>query len=223
MPKKEVLPETSNVSSAHSESRLPSGKKKPGKKRRAGRGDLARVEKELEEVRSEEKEILDRLSKDEELERKILSEIEKKKTREANVKKFSFADFGQVVVGAVVFGLPAMWTPDFWNFIDGLDSEPAIPIPMYKILAIHIFILFCVFVTLNYGFRRTFRFERQFFAELSKRIFYIYLTVTVLMLMFLWAFNKLSPDMSTLDFLRYVFATNSIGLVGAVTFDFLID
>jgi len=174
-----------------------------------------KVEAELAEVRDVEEKILDRLEKDEKIERKILKKVEKKKTHENKVKKFDFADFGQIVVGAIVFGVPTLFTPDFWVFLNN--------IPTYKVLMLHLFFLLCVVITINYAFRKSFSFNKKFLKQLSKRLFYIYITVMLTIVILLWGFQKISPDMLTLDFLRYVIATHSVGMVGAVTFDFIAD
>lgn len=182
--------------------------RKAGKKEDIG-SELKRVEKT-------QKQILRRLDEEEALERTLLSKL-KRKHRAAmeKVEKFTFADFGQVVVGAAVFGIPSLWTPDFWNFLQG--------VPTFKLLVVHVFLMFCVIVTLNYAFRKTFRFNLKFLEQLFKRFFYIYLTVLSTVVLLLWSFNKLVPDMSTLEFIRFLVATHSIGMVGAVTFDFIVD
>ena len=189
------------------------------------------IERELEKVEKVEEKILKRLDEEEKKEEEIEG-VEKKlwkrveettELHESKVKVFGFADFAQCVVGATLFGIPAMWTPDFWNFIDGLWSTQPVPIPTYKVLVVHLFILFCVIVTLNYAFRKNFKFDYKFLKALSKRVFYIYMAVMVTMILLLWGFHRLTPDITTLTMIRYILSTHSIGMAGAVTFDFILD
>jgi len=189
------------------------------------------LKKGIDEIKEIEEKILKKVAKEEreekeirDVENKILSGVKNIGHPAAEkVRRFSFSDFGQAVVGAIVFGVPAMWTPDFWNFIDGIESVPAVPIPTYKILVFHLFILFCIMVTLNFAFRKKLNLDLKFLGYITKRIFYVYLTVLLVETIILWMFNKVSATMTTITLIRYIMATTSIGMVGAVTFDFIMD
>ena len=191
------------------------------------------LRKEVEEIKETEKKILRKLTKEEkeeeaieEAENKILSGVKRiGKPIPEKIKRFSFLDFGQAVVGAIVFGIPALWTPDFWNFIEGMETAGAamLPIPTYKIAIFHLFILFCILITLNFAFRRTLKLDLSFVNQLVKRVFYIYVTVILVDIMVLWMFNKITAIMSTITLIRYLLATTAVGMVGAVTFDFIMD
>jgi uncharacterized membrane protein len=175
---------------------------------------------ELGRVKKTEAEILRRIkheeAKEEEierLERRILTEIDEGKPHQSKVKRFTFADFGQMVVGAATFGTPFLLTPDTGNMIE--------TIALSRIILMHLLFVGCVFITLNFAFRKSFSFDAQFLKDLTKRVFLIYCTVTLVMGVLLWMLNDFTMEMSLYEALRWVLVGNSVGLVGAVTFDFL--
>ncbi|MBN2567369.1 hypothetical protein JXB02_04780 [Candidatus Woesearchaeota archaeon] len=128
------------------------------------------------------------------------------------VKRFTFADFAQGVIGAGVFGLPAFINTSFWDYLPLVSTG--------QMLVLHLFFLFCVVTALNFKYRSTFSFNPKFLAALAKRFSYIYLSVFVTVILLLIILNKMTADISTLLLIRYFLAGQSVGIVGATTFSF---
>ncbi|MBN2566542.1 hypothetical protein JXB02_00480 [Candidatus Woesearchaeota archaeon] len=176
------------------------------------------LEKEVREIKELQKEILlrlDRQSKGEQrlegYERRIIRDLE----HTNDVSHFSLADLGQAVVGAVVFGGPAFFSRDFWIFLSGVAAE--------SVLFLHLIVVLAVVVTLYHAYRKTLSYDAHFTKALVKRVFYVYLTVFAVVVTLLALFGKLSAAMTTADVMTDVLAVQTVALVGAVTFDFLVD
>lgn len=164
---------------------------------------MNKLEKELVEIRKKEDELLEKLN------RKKRPDLKLK----AQVRQFSFMDFSQAMVGAGVFGLPALINTSFWGYLPEITT--------WNMFMVHLFFIACVYITLNYDFRSVFTYDEKFLSKLTLRFFYMYLSVGIVIFILLFMLGKLHPDLNVLESLRNFLAAQSVGLVGAVTFTFI--
>ena len=158
-----------------------------------------------------------------ELERRedqVLKLLKKKPTEKQAIQKlrnFHFADFARTVVGTTMFSAPVLvYTKDFFDLINSLPESWTA-----KLIGVHLFFVFCVFITLNYSYRSDFSWDSKYLLQLGHRMMLVYLTSFGTILLLLWAFNIITAEITTLQLIRYVISAASLGLVGSVTFSFL--
>lgn len=152
-------------------------------------------------------------------EERLIEDLEKKKHKKQKIelkrriKHFRFTDFAQAVVGVGVFAMPAILDSSFWEFIDSMSLR--------LVIYVHLFFLFCAIIALNYQFRDDFSLKDHFFLIMFiKRVFYVYMSVVIVISMILSIIGKAGFSMTIYSVLRYFFAAQTAGLLGAVTFSF---
>ena len=74
---------------------------------------------------------------------------------------------------------------------------------------------------MNYQFRDRFDFSDKFFMIMfAKRVFYVYMSVLIVIVILLSIVHKITMSMTLYEFLRNLTASQTAGLMGAVTFSF---
>lgn len=155
-------------------------------------------------IKEEERLVLE-VEKKEELARKI--------RRRQEIKHFRFTDFAQTIIGVGVFGLPSIINTSFWDYIPRTT--------LGFMFVVHLFFVFAMVIALNYRFRDNLSLKDRTFNYLfAKRIFYVYFSVMMSVMILLVLVRQVSMDMPLWQFLKNFFAAQSVGLVGAVTFSF---
>jgi len=164
------------------------------------------IKREIKKIESTENKIYDDVEyvryKDKYLKSKLLS----------RVKKFTFSDFAQAVIGTAVFSLPAFINTSFWDYVPKISTT--------NLVITHLFFVFCIFIALNYTFRESFSFNIYFFADLIRRMFYLYVSVLITVIILLWMIERILPLEQIIGVLRSFLIAQSVGLIGAVTFSF---
>lgn len=151
----------------------------------------------------------ERLIEEFERRRNIISKIKLKK----KIKHFHFRDFAQTIIGAGVFSLPALINTSFWDYLPNITLD--------MLFAIHVFLVLCSVLAVNYQFRDDFPFkDHVYMINFIKRVFFIYVSVMIGGCFMLLVVNKISFDMLMYDVLKNFLAAQSVGLMGAVTFSF---
>lgn len=168
--------------------------------------ELKALEKGEEEIRVQEKEILKGVRKE------LRKEEEEEKKRVVFVKHFTFSDFAQAAIGVGVFGLNVMINPDIWEFISHLSLS--------AVLIIHIFLFICFVMALNYEFRSNWSFDLVFIRNLLKRVFFVYMSVVIVIVTLLLLSKKLDLGLQNYYIIKNFLVGQSVGLMGAITFQF---
>jgi uncharacterized membrane protein len=152
-------------------------------------------------------------------EERLFEEIQKRKEAHTrinvrkHIKHFRFKDFAQITIGAGLFGLPAVLTPDLWTFI--------IDVKLLNLFILHVFFFMCTVIALNYEYRDDIKFDDKIYVmNLGKRIFFTWVTVMMGSIFMLALLGMMNFDFTVEHVLKNFFAVQSIGLIGGVTFSF---
>jgi len=169
--------------------------------------ELNRIKEEESRIKAEEDLILKRL--DLELQKEKLQKLK----RLEKLRHFNFGDFAQVIIGVLVFGLPPMLSPDLWGYMENITT--------LMLIGVHLLVVACVIIALNYEFRENFNWNPRFYKRLFKRMFYVYTSTIMIVFILLVLIRQVTFETPNIDALRNYFTGMSLGLVGAVTFSFL--
>jgi uncharacterized membrane protein len=174
------------------------------------RGRLASRVRSIEagEKVIEEKEV--RISKG--VEREFHKEEAQMQERIKELKRFSFADYAQSLLGVGVWGISVLINPDIWIFTNTLN--------LAALFVMHLYFLVCFMVVLNYQYRHHLTFDKVFLRSFLKRVFLMYFSVLTGVLFLLFVTNKFSLSASWDMIFHSYLVGQSVGLMGAATFSF---
>jgi hypothetical protein len=165
------------------------------------------IKKELDEIKVKEEVLLTKLNKD-------LGQAELKSRQSyLQVMHFTFNDFAQATIGSCVFSFAPFLDTDPWTYLPEINTA--------FLFFIHMFFVLCVFVALNYRFRDKFTLDFWFLRLLAKRMFYLYFSVMMVMLLVIVLIHRITYATTLLDAARNLLAMQVVGLFGAITFSFL--
>jgi len=167
----------------------------------------------VSKVLDEEADLLEREGKQL---RRMEAESEKEELlKKGKIERFEIHDFAQIIIGTLVFAGPEMFTPDFWMFLEG--------VPTPNIFGMHLFVVSAVFVTYYYRYFPFKKVNLSKLRQITKRILYIYFPVLITVLILLFTFNVIIPADPAIVFVRKTMIAHTVGMIGAVTFEFLVE
>jgi len=169
--------------------------------------ELKDIRKEEQAIKERERELLDRVEFD-----IHKSELGRKKMFH-EIAHFRYSDFSQMIIGCSVFSLPAFINTSFWEYIPLIETN--------LLIYIHLFLMICVMLAINFEFRDNINTDFWFARMLVKRFFYTYVTVGMVVGLLMILVGKAHYSFVTLDVIRNFLSAQSVGLFGAVTFTFL--
>jgi len=179
----------------------------------SNRRKRGRLVRKVSAVESEEKVIEE---KEEHILKGIDREFHKQEAEIAGrikeVKRFTFSDYAQSLLGVGVWGISVLVNPDIWIFTNTLN--------LTALIVMHIYFVVCFMVVLNYEYRPNFDFDRKFVGDFLKRVFIMYISVMTGVLFLLYVTNKLSIAASWDLIFHNFLIGQSVGLMGAATFNF---